>query len=109
MTAIKTMMERQSTSRGTAPVWTLCLIGAALLVTSASVHIYYYNLIYKNIATIGNLFLVQIIASFILALARVLTRHVLVVPAIRPAEASTTSTCLVRTRASARMNEAGLM
>jgi hypothetical protein len=79
MTAIKTMMERQSTSRGTAPVWTLCLIGAALLVTSASVHIYYYNLIYKNIATIGNLFLVQIIASFILALALVLTRHVLVV------------------------------
>jgi hypothetical protein len=69
MTAIKTMMERQSTSRGTAPVWTLCLIGAALLVTSASVHI----------ATIGNLFLVQIIASFILALALVLTRHVLVV------------------------------
>ena len=31
MTAIKTMMERQSTSRGTAPVWALCLIGAALL------------------------------------------------------------------------------
>ena len=79
MTAIKTMMERQSTSRGTAPVWALCLIGAALLVTSASVHIYYYNLIYKNIATIGNLFLVQIVASFILALALVLTRHVLVV------------------------------
>jgi hypothetical protein len=43
------------------------------------VHIYYYNLIYKNIATIGNLFLVQIVASFILALALVLTRHVLVV------------------------------
>ena len=79
MTAIKTMMERQSTSRGTAPVWVLCLIGAALLVTSASVHIYYYNLIYKNVATIGNLFLVQIVASFILALALVLTRHVLVV------------------------------
>jgi len=79
MTAIKTMMERQSTSRGTAPVWVLCLIGAALLVTSASVHIYYYNLIYKNIATIGNLFLVQIVASFLLALLLVLTRHVLVV------------------------------
>ena len=79
MTAIKTMMERQSTSRGTAPVWALCLIGAALLVTSASVHIYYYNLIYKNIATIGNLFLVQIVASFILAVALVVTRHVLVV------------------------------
>jgi hypothetical protein len=41
MTAIKTMMERQSTSRSTAAVWVLCLIGAALLVTSASVHIYY--------------------------------------------------------------------
>jgi len=79
MTAIKTMMDRQSTSRSTALVWTLCIIGAALLVTSASVHIYYYNLIYKNIATIGNLFLVQIVASFILALALVLTRHVLVV------------------------------
>jgi hypothetical protein len=79
MTAIKTMMERQSTSRSTAPVWVLCLIGAALLVTSASVHIYYYNLIYKDIATIGNLFLVQIVASFILAAALVVTRHVLVV------------------------------
>jgi hypothetical protein len=53
--------------------------GAALLVTSASIHIYYYNLIYKNIATIGNLFLVQIVASFILAVALVVTRHVLVV------------------------------
>jgi hypothetical protein len=79
MTAIKTMMDRQSTSRGTAPVWALCVIGAALLVTSASIHIYYYNLIYKDVKTIGTLFLVQIVASFILALALVVTRHVLVV------------------------------
>ena|ERR1043166_8529467 len=79
MTAIKTMMERQGSSRGTAPVWALCLVDAALLVTSGVIHLHFWQIAYRNVHILGPLFLVQLIAAFVLALALVVTRHVLVV------------------------------
>jgi hypothetical protein len=79
MTAIKTMMDRQSGSRGTAPVWALCVIDAALLVTSGVIHLHFWQIAYKDVHILGPLFLVQLIAAFVLALALVVTRHVLVV------------------------------
>lgn len=79
MTAIRTMMERQSTSRSTAPVWALSLADAALLVTSGVIHLHFWQIAYKDVHILGPLFLVQLIAAFVLALALIVTRHVLVV------------------------------
>ena len=49
--------------------WTLRLAGAALLAASAAIHLDLYLTGYRTIPTIGPLFLFQVIAAFVLALA----------------------------------------
>jgi hypothetical protein len=78
MTGMKTMRERQGTSRGAAPVWALCAVDAALMVTSGVIHLHFWQIAYKHVHILGPLFLVQLIAAFVLAAALVATRHLLV-------------------------------
>jgi len=49
--------------------WTLRLAGAALLAASAAIHLDLYLTGYRTIPTIGPLFLFQVIAAFVMALA----------------------------------------
>jgi predicted lipoprotein with Yx(FWY)xxD motif len=53
------------------------IAGAALLVASAAIHLDLYLTGYRTIPTIGVLFLLQVIAAFVLAIAIPVTRHVL--------------------------------
>ena len=55
--------------------WYCGIAGAALLIASGAIHLDLYLTGYKSIPTIGPLFLLQIIAAFVLAVAILVTRH----------------------------------
>ena len=57
------------------------IVGAALLVASGAIHLDLYLTGYRTIPTIGPLFLLQVIAAFLLALAIPLTGNWLVAAA----------------------------
>jgi len=52
----------------------LGIVGAALLVASGAIHLDLYLTGYRTIPTIGPLFLLQVIAAFVLAAAGLLDR-----------------------------------
>src|ERR1700730_1086997 len=55
--------------------WYYGIAGAALLIASGSIHLDLYLTGYRSIPTIGPLFLLQVIAAFVLAVAIPVTRH----------------------------------
>jgi predicted lipoprotein with Yx(FWY)xxD motif len=55
--------------------WYFGIAGAALLIASGSIHLDLYLTGYRSIPTIGPLFLLQIIAAYVLAIAIPVTRH----------------------------------
>ena len=55
--------------------WYYGIAGAALLVALGAIHLDLYLTGYKSIPTIGWLFLLQVITSFVLAVAILVTRH----------------------------------
>jgi hypothetical protein len=56
----------------------LCLIEAALLVTSGFIHLHLQHTAYRHVKTIGPLFIVQFVSCLVVAAALLITRHVLV-------------------------------
>jgi hypothetical protein len=78
MTAVN---QRQTVSRKSAQVWGLCTADAALLVASGIIHLNLWDTSYRHVKTLGPLFLVQVIAAFVIAVALVATRQLLVVAA----------------------------
>jgi hypothetical protein len=56
----------------------LCLTGGLLLIVSAIIHLHLWSIGYRNIPTIGPLFLLQGVAGIMLAMAVVTTRRALV-------------------------------
>jgi hypothetical protein len=65
------------TAKAKVGVFVLCLIEAALIVTSGVIHLHLQQTAYQHVKTIGPLFIVQFIASLVVALALLVTRHVL--------------------------------
>jgi hypothetical protein len=61
------------------PVLALCVIDAALLVTSGLIHLHFWNIAYRHVPTLGPLFLVQVVATLLTAVALVATRRLIVV------------------------------
>jgi predicted lipoprotein with Yx(FWY)xxD motif len=55
--------------------WYYGIAGAALLIASGAIHLDLYLTGYRSIPTIGPLFLLQVIAAFVLAVAIPVTRH----------------------------------
>jgi hypothetical protein len=76
-----TTKSRQSVARGQLPVLALCIIDAALLVTSGLIHLHFWNIAYRHVPTLGPLFLVQVVATLLTAIALVATRRLIVVAA----------------------------
>jgi hypothetical protein len=74
---VTTTSERQSTTR--AALWVLYICDAGLLVTSGLIHLHLWDIAYRNVKTLDVLFLVQVIAALVLAVALLVTRHLLVV------------------------------
>jgi hypothetical protein len=67
--------DRGSTS---ALMWLLYLCDAGLLVTSGLIHLHLWDIGYRNVKTLGVLFLVQVVATLLAALAVLVTRQLLV-------------------------------
>jgi hypothetical protein len=78
MTATST---RKAVASGSAALWTLIIVDAGLLVVSGAIHLDLWNIAYKHVHVLGPLFLLQVIAAFVLAVGLLATRHILVVAA----------------------------
>lgn len=78
MTAVH---HRLTVSRSSAQVWGLCAADAALLAVSGAIHLHLWDTAYRHVTTLGPLFLVQVIAAFVIAIALVATRQLLVAAA----------------------------
>jgi hypothetical protein len=59
----------------------LCVLEAALLVTSGLIHLHLAETAYKHVKTLGPLFVVQFVSCLVVALALLVTRHVVVAAA----------------------------
>jgi|HubBroStandDraft_3_1064219.scaffolds.fasta_scaffold208000_2 hypothetical protein len=71
---------RKAVAASPAALWTLLIVDAALLATSGAIHLNLWP-DYKHVHILGPLFLLQVIAAFVIALAVLVTRHVLAVAA----------------------------
>jgi hypothetical protein len=76
-----TTKARQDALRGELPVLALCIVDAGLLITSGLIHLHFWNIAYRHVPTLGPLFLVQVIATLLIAVALVATRRLIVVAA----------------------------
>jgi hypothetical protein len=76
MTATNTRVTASSPA-----LWALFIVDAGLLITSGSIHLDLWNIAYRHIHILGPLFLVQVIAAFVIAVVILATRHVLAVAA----------------------------
>ena len=76
-----TTKARQDALRGQLPVLALCIIDAGLLITSGLIHLHFWNIAYRHVPTLGPLFLVQVVATLVIAVALVATRRLIVVAA----------------------------
>jgi hypothetical protein len=62
-------------------LWLLLLADAGLMVTSGLIHLHLWDIAYRHVHVLNVLFLVQVVVAFLLALALLVTRHLLVVGA----------------------------
>src|ERR1700735_5832927 len=67
--------------RRPASLWLLYLADAGLLIASGLIHLHLWDIAYRHVATLDYLFLVQVAACLVLAIALLATRHVLVAAA----------------------------
>jgi hypothetical protein len=72
--------ERRSVPQRQRPMWfwLLYLADAGLLIASGLIHLHLWDIAYRHVKTLDQLFLVQVAAALVLALALLVTRHVLV-------------------------------
>ena len=75
--------ERRSAGQRQRPasLWLLYLADAGLLIASGLIHLHLWDIAYRHVKTLDQLFLVQVAACLVLAIALLATRHVLVVAA----------------------------
>ena len=78
-----TASERRSVTQRQRPawLWLLYLADAGLMVASGLIHLHLWDIAYRHVKTLDQLFLVQVAAALVLALALLFTRHLLVVVA----------------------------
>jgi hypothetical protein len=79
---VTTTRERQSAAlRPQIGLWLLFLCDAGLLVASGLIHLHLWDIAYRHVKTLDVLFLVQTAACLLMAIALLVTRHLLVVAA----------------------------
>jgi hypothetical protein len=64
-----------------AATWALFIVDGGLLVASGVIHLHLWDIAYRHVPTLGPLFLVQVIAAFVIGVTIVATRHLLAVAA----------------------------
>lgn len=72
---------RRSAGRRQRPAsfWLLYLADAGLMIASGLIHLHLWDIAYRHVKTLDQLFLVQVIAALVLALALLVSRRLLVV------------------------------
>jgi hypothetical protein len=60
-------------------MWLIYLADAGLLVASGLIHLHLWDIAYRHVQTLDVLFLVQVVACLLAAVALLVTRHLLVV------------------------------
>jgi len=71
----------RAVARTSASTWVLCVIDAGLLVASGAIHLHLWDIAYRHVKTLGPLFLLQVAAALVIAVAILVTRHILAVAA----------------------------
>jgi hypothetical protein len=76
-----TTSQRRSVTRRRRPawLWLLFLADAGLMIASGLIHLHLWDIAYRHVKTLDQLFLVQVVAALVLAVALLVTRHLLVV------------------------------
>jgi hypothetical protein len=80
---VTTTTQRRSVARPQRPrwLWLLYVCDAGLMIASGLIHLHLWDISYRHVKTLDQLFLVQVVAALVLAVALLVTRHVLVVAA----------------------------
>jgi hypothetical protein len=80
---VTTTTQRRSVARPQRPrwLWLLYVCDAGLMIASGLIHLHLWDIAYRHVKTLDQLFLVQVVAALVLAVALLVTRHVLVVAA----------------------------
>ncbi len=75
--------QRRSVARQQRPVWLwlFYVCDAGLMIASGLIHLHLWDIAYRHVKTLDQLFLVQVAAALVLAVALLATRHLLVVAA----------------------------
>ncbi len=75
--------QRRSVARPQRPrwLWLLYVCDAGLMIASGLIHLHLWDIAYRHVKTLDQLFLVQVVAALVFAVALLVTRHVLVVAA----------------------------
>jgi hypothetical protein len=78
---VTTTHARRSAGRRQRPAsfWLLYLADAGLMIASGLIHLHLWDIAYRHVKTLDQLFLVQVIAALVLALALLVSRRLLVV------------------------------
>jgi hypothetical protein len=78
-----TRQHRSATRRQRAPLglWFLYVCDAGLMIASGLIHLHLWDIAYRHVKTLDQLFLVQVVAALALAVALLVTRHLIVVVA----------------------------
>jgi hypothetical protein len=79
---VTTTRERRSaTRRRRSPLglWVLFLCDAGLMIASGLIHLHLWDIAYRHVKTLDQLFLVQVVAALVLAVALLAMRRLIVV------------------------------
>jgi hypothetical protein len=76
-----TRQQRSATRRQRTPLalWFLYVCDAGLLIASGLIHLHLWDIAYRHVKTLDRLFLVQVAACVVLAVALLVTRRLIVV------------------------------
>jgi hypothetical protein len=76
-----TRQQRSATRRPRTPLglWVLYVCDAGLMVASGLIHLHLWDIAYRHVKTLDQLFLVQVAAAVVLAVALLITRRLIVV------------------------------
>jgi hypothetical protein len=76
---VTTIGQRRSGTSRQRLLWLLCICDAALLVASGLFHLHLWDIAYRNVPTLRYLFLVQVAATLLFAVALLVLRRLIVV------------------------------
>jgi hypothetical protein len=80
---VTTTTQRHAAARHQRPLWLwlLFICDAGLMIASGLIHLHLWDIAYRHVKTLDQLFLVQVVAALVFAVALLVTRHLLVVAA----------------------------